>query len=86
MVEKRNEGLLVEAEPLDVAEQLCDRAAEVRVVVDGKLLLEANPVWAGAINEVFVNRGVRVNEIRCVGSDGGRPCPPPRTAVGAFLK
>jgi hypothetical protein len=58
------EGLLVRAEPPGLAEEVCRRMVDVVRVVDGALLLEANPVWAGAINTVLVTKGVRVNELR----------------------
>ncbi len=32
-------------------------------VVDGALLLDADPAWAGAINTVLVTKGVRVSEL-----------------------
>jgi hypothetical protein len=32
-------------------------------VVDGALLLDADPAWAGAINTVLVAKGVRVSEL-----------------------
>jgi hypothetical protein len=66
VIEERNEGLLlVIAEPLDVAERLCDRMAKVRGVVDGALLLEADPAWANPINNVLVHKGVRVKRLGC---------------------
>ena len=58
------EGLLVRAEPLGLAEEVCRRMVDVVRVVDGAVLLEANSVWAGAINTVLVTKGVRVNELR----------------------
>ena len=58
------EGLLVRAEPPGLAEEVCRRMVDVVRVVDGALLLEANSVWAGAINTVLVTKGVRVNELR----------------------
>ena len=63
MAEKRNEGLLVRAHPLEQAERICSSMVEVRVV-DGALLLDADPAWAGAINTVLVKQGVRVSELR----------------------
>jgi hypothetical protein len=38
----------------------------VKVVrkMEDALLLEADPAWAGAINTVLVNKGVRVSELR----------------------
>jgi hypothetical protein len=32
-------------------------------LVDGALLLDADPAWAGVINTVLVKRGVRVSEL-----------------------
>jgi hypothetical protein len=62
MAEKRNEGLLVRAHPLEQAERISRSMVEVRVV-DGALLLDADPTWAGAINTVLVMKGVRVSEL-----------------------
>ena len=64
MAEKRNEGLLVRAEPLEWAEEISQRMVGVVRLEDGALLLEADPKWAGAINAVLVEKGVRVKEIR----------------------
>ena len=60
--EKRNVGLLVKAHPLEQAERISRSMVEVRVV-DGALLLDADPAWAGAINIVLVTKGVRVSEL-----------------------
>jgi hypothetical protein len=62
MAEKRNEGLLVRAHPLEQAERISRSIVGVRVV-DGALLLDADPAWAGAINTVLVTKGVRVSEL-----------------------
>jgi hypothetical protein len=62
---KGNEGLLVRAQPLGAAEEISRRMVDVRVV-DGALLLDADPAWAGAINTVLIKKGVRVNELRPV--------------------
>ncbi len=62
MADRRNEGLLVKAKPLDQAERISRSIAEVRVV-DGALLLDADPAWAGAINTVLVKKGVEVSEL-----------------------
>ena len=62
MAEKRNEGLLVKAHPLEQAERISRSMVGVRVV-DGALLLDADPAWAGAINTVLVSKGVRVSEL-----------------------
>ena len=64
MVEKRNEGLQVRAEPLQWAQEISKRMVDLVRVEDGALLLEAEPEWAGAINTVLVAKGVRVNELR----------------------
>jgi hypothetical protein len=64
MKENTREGLLVRAEPLEWAEEIAQRMADVVRVEDGALLLEADPEWAGAINAVLVKKGVRVNELR----------------------
>jgi hypothetical protein len=63
MAGKRNEGLLVKAHPLEQAERISrSMVAEVELV-DGALLLDADPTWAGAINTVLVMKGVRVSEL-----------------------
>ncbi len=46
MAGKRKEGLLVRARPLEQAERISRTMVEVRVV-DGALLLDADPAWAG---------------------------------------
>ena len=55
------EGLLVRAEPLDWAKEISQRMVDVVRLIDGALLLDANPAWA--INMVLVDKGVRVNEL-----------------------
>ena len=45
------EGLLVKARPLEQAERISRSMVDVRVV-DGTLLLDVDPTWAGAINTV----------------------------------
>ena len=64
MTEKSSGGLLVGARPLDLAEMVCRRLVDGVRIVDGSILLDADPAWAGAINTVLVKRGVRVNELR----------------------
>jgi hypothetical protein len=58
------EGLLVRAETLGLAEEISQRMVDVVRVEDGAPLLKADPEWAGAINTVLVSKGVRVNELR----------------------
>jgi hypothetical protein len=57
-------GLLVRAEPLERAEEIAHRMVDVEHLEDGALLLKADPKWAGAINAVMEEKGVRVKEIR----------------------
>ena len=65
MTENRSEeGLLVRAEPLRLAEEISQRMVDVVRVEDGALRLKADPEWAGAINTVLIKKGVRVNELR----------------------
>ena len=60
----QEEGLLVRAEPLEWAEEISQRMADVVRTEDGTLLLEVDPKLAGAINAVMEEKGVRVKEIR----------------------
>ena len=62
MTERRSEGLLVRAQPREQAERICRSMVEVRLV-DGALLLDADPAWAGAINTVLIKKGVEVSEL-----------------------
>ena len=64
VVENKNDGLLIRAEPLRWAQEVCRRMVDVVRIADGALLLVADPQWAGAINAVLVRKGVRVKEIR----------------------
>jgi hypothetical protein len=57
------QGLLVRAEPLEWAEEISQRMVHVERTMDGALLLEVDPAWAGPINTVLVSKGVRVNEL-----------------------
>ena len=59
----RAEGLLLRAEPLDWAEEISQRMVDVVRLIDGALLLDADPAWAWAINMVLVDKDVRVNEL-----------------------
>jgi hypothetical protein len=58
------EGLLVKAKPLELAEEVYRRMVDVVRVADGALLLDADLAWAGAINTVLVKKGVKVSELR----------------------
>lgn len=59
--------LLVRAEPPGQAVSLCRRIVGGAWMVDGLVLLEADPAWAGAINTVLVKKGIRVSELRLAG-------------------
>jgi hypothetical protein len=69
---RREEGLLVRAKPLEWAEEISQRMVDVVRVEDGALLLDADPEWAGAINTVLVTKGVRVDELRKQSSAAAR--------------
>jgi hypothetical protein len=60
----RSEGLLVEAQPLRAAAEICRSLVDGVGVANGALVLAADPAWAGAINTVLVKKGVRVSELR----------------------
>ena len=68
MFDNRSEGLMVRAEPLGLARQLCQRLVEEVHEADGALLLGADPAWAAAINTVLVMKGLRISELRRVGN------------------
>ena len=62
-----SEGLLlVRAEPLRLAEMVAQRMVDVVRIVDGALLLDADPTWAGAINTVLVKKGATISELSYV--------------------
>ena len=46
MAEIRNEGLLVRAQPLEQVERISRSMVDVQLV-DGALLLDADPAWQG---------------------------------------
>jgi hypothetical protein len=64
VIENRNEGVLVKAEPLAWAEEVSHRMVDVVCVDDDALLLEVGPEWAEAIEAVLETKGVLVKEIR----------------------
>jgi hypothetical protein len=61
------EGLLVRAEPLELAQSVCEGLVDEVRTADGALLLYADPAWAWAINIVLVMKGVMVSELRPAG-------------------
>ncbi len=64
MLDNRSEGLLVRAEPLRLARQVCQRLVEEVREADGALLLAADPALAAAINTVLVKKGLKISELR----------------------
>lgn len=64
MLDNRSEGLLVRAEPLRPARQICQRLVEEVREADGALLLAADPALAAAINTVLVKKGLKISELR----------------------
>jgi hypothetical protein len=74
MLENGTEGLLlVRAEPLGLAEEISHRMVDVVCIVDGALLLDADPTWAEAINTVLVMKGVRVSSLTKSSRFGSAP-------------
>jgi hypothetical protein len=49
-----------------LAEEISRTMVDVVRVVDGALLLDADPTWAGAVDTVLVKKGARVSELRDV--------------------
>ena len=67
MLEEREDGLLIAAEPIALAERICKTLVdEVSTTTDGTLLLDTNPAFAGAINTVLVMKGATVSELHRV--------------------
>jgi hypothetical protein len=62
-----SEGLLVRAQPIEVAERLCRRLSDEVWKADDALFLITELEWAGAINTVLVKKGLRVSELCHVG-------------------
>jgi len=60
------EGLLVRAEPADVAKQIAERLSGVEgvTVMNGALRLVTDPGRAAEINAKLVGAGLRVSELR----------------------
>jgi hypothetical protein len=72
---QRSQGLLVEAQPLGAAEEICRALVKGVRIANGALLLAADPAWAGAINTVLVKKGVRVTGLRSVDETLPPHCP-----------
>lgn len=63
MLENGSGGLLVRAEPLELAERVCRRLVREIRITDDALWLDTDPAWSGAVNTVLVKKGVRVSEL-----------------------
>jgi hypothetical protein len=72
VIEKRDDGLLLVAEPFEAAKEPCRRMAEVRVVGEEALFLEAYSAWAEPICAVLAAKGLRVKRLRRAGLEDGR--------------
>jgi hypothetical protein len=68
--------LLLRAEPLERAEQICRRMVARVLLTEGALELEVDPAWTAAIKKVLVKKGVRINELRCVEGSLSTTLPP----------
>jgi len=68
--------LLVRAEHLGRAEQICRRMVGGVLPTGGALELEADPAWTAALQKVLVKRGVRVSELRRMAGSSAAPLPP----------
>ena len=71
MHENASEGLLVRAEPLQRAREVCEMMIEGVQVIEGALQLDVGPAYAGAIETVLTEKGMRVSEL-C--PSGGSSC------------
>lgn len=74
MHKNTNEGLLIRVEPLQRAKEVLEMMVEGVRVIEGALQLDAGPSYAGAIETVLVEKGMRVSEfspsggLRCTSS------------------
>ncbi len=59
--------MLVRAEPLSLAQSVCEGLVDEVRTMDGALLLAADPAWAWAINTVLVTKGLMVSVVRRAG-------------------
>ena len=71
MDENASEGLLVRVEPLQRAKEVLEMMVERVRVIEGALQLDVGPAYAGAIETVLVEKGMRVSELR---PSGGLRC------------
>ena len=70
MDENASEGLMVRVEPLQRAKEVLEMMVEGVRVIEGVLQLDVGPAYAGAIETVLAEKGMRVSELRP--SDGLR--------------
>lgn len=71
MRENTNEGLLLRVEPLQRAKEVCEMMVGGVRVIEGALQLDVGPAYAGAIETVLVEKGMRVSELS---PSGGCSC------------
>jgi hypothetical protein len=69
VVENRKDALLIDVESSAKAEEVCGNMVEGWLVGEGKLLLEANPAWADAIEALLVAKCQRVKRLLGAGLD-----------------
>jgi hypothetical protein len=63
MRENAGQGLLVRVEPLQRAKEVLETMVEGVRVIEGALVLDVGPAYAGAIKTVLAGRGMRVSEL-----------------------
>jgi hypothetical protein len=68
--------LLLRAEPLEQAEQICRRMVARVLSTEDALELEVDRAWTAAIKKVLLKKGVRVSELRRVEGSSANPLPP----------
>jgi hypothetical protein len=65
--ERKRRRLASESQAPGLAQSVCEGLVDEVRIVDGALLLTADPAWAWAINIVLVTKGVMVSELRRAG-------------------
>jgi hypothetical protein len=61
--ENGSEGLLVSVESLQRAKEVCEMMVERVRVIEGALELDVDPAYAGAIQTVLAEKGMRVSQL-----------------------
>ena len=65
--DRKRRRLASESQTPRAGQSVCERLVDEVRIVDGALLLTADPAWAWAINIVLVTKGVMVSELRRAG-------------------